>query len=97
MRHLDRRAPRAQFGFSWGRVLHPGLGGTAFVEYRLFIRERDSGKLYAEFVKVPNGTPRANLARLIRARRAQLKWVRDRLEFERLGLQDMAPRPGVPA
>ena len=94
-RPLERRAPRAQFGFSWGRVIH-NLDGKAQVEYRLFIRERDSGKLYAEFLKVPGDTfDRAGVARLIRARRAQLKWVRDRLELERLGLQDMTPRPVV--
>jgi hypothetical protein len=105
--HLERRAPRKNDGFSWGRLPLDRLGYTdpgkpqgvhqaLGVQYRLFLRD-SAGKCHANIRSFSRLDDRRHVAMMLRGMRAQLRWVVDQLEFERIGLKDPTPCPDVTA
>lgn len=97
--HLQPRACRGR-GLAWSRVLSVDAGQVTAVQYRLFLRLAHNGAtLYqshaftlAELDSAREGGRRC-IARELRGMRAQLRWRRDVLELEALGIQDTTPAP----
>lgn len=100
---LDRRGCRGR-SLAWARLPLARGDQVAGVEYRLFLRLAHSGATLcqsraftlAELESAREGG-RSCIARELRGMRAQLRWRRDQLELEALGLQDNTPAPAVSA
>ena len=91
--HLTRRALRGRARFGWLRLVDDPC---TTVTYRLFLRD-EVGTAHMEAWSFPATTPRLAIAKRLRGMRAQLRWRVDKLDFERIGLEDTTPRPQVPA
>lgn len=80
-RHIIQRAPRANGGFSWGRVLSDGKVG-----YRLFRRDH-KGALHMSISVFTHEQPRADVASTLRRARRSL---RDKVDEIDLAAMDVA-------
>lgn len=83
-RHHRRRAPRKNWGFSWGRF--PSARGdqpAARVEWRLFRRDH-TGRLHFAFRAFACDTPREHIARVLVAARRQLREEVDEIDLAAL-------------
>lgn len=102
-RHLERRGCRGR-AIAWSRVPMLAAGQVVGVEYRLFLRLAHSQATLcqshsftlAELASARTGG-RDRIAYVLRGVRMQLRWRRDVLELEALGLQDNTPAPAVSA
>lgn len=101
--HLERRGCRGR-AIAWARVPVMRDGQQVGVEYRLFARVSATGASLMEartftLVELASARPGARtvIAMMLRGMRAQLRWRRDRLDFELLGLEDTTPAPAVSA
>ena len=101
--HLERRGCRGR-ATAWARVPVMRGGQLVAVEYRLFARVSATGASLMEakafpLVMLASARPDARtvIARMVRGMRAQLRWRRDQLDFQLLGLEDATPAPAVSA
>ena len=101
--HLQRRGCRGR-AIAWARVPVMRGGDLVAVEYRLFARVSATGASLMEakafpLVMLASARPDARtvIARMVRGMRAQLRWRRDQLDFQLLGLEDATPAPAVSA
>lgn len=98
--HLERRGCRGR-AIAWARVPVMLGGQLVGVEYRLFVRVSATGASLMEAHTFSlaelagQRDPRAHIARHLRGMRAQLRWRRDQLDFQLLGLVDETPAPAV--
>lgn len=100
--HLERRGCRGRT-IAWARVPVQDAGHLVGIDYRLFVRVSATGASLmesrtfslAELAGVQD--PRGHIARTLRGMRAQLRWRRDQLDFQLLGLVDDTPAPAVAA
>ncbi|MDC7805569.1 hypothetical protein PQS31_01820 [Luteimonas sp BLCC-B24] len=83
-RHHRRRAPRKNWGFSWGRVTSArgGLPPTS-VEWRLFRRDH-TGRLHFAYRRFAVDTPREHIARVLLVARRQLREAVDEIDLAAL-------------
>lgn len=97
--HLQHKPSRGRT-VAWARV--PGRRGDGLeqVQYRLFTRLSTTGASLMELRDFDLATlscepvPARNaIARELRAMRAQLRWRRDQLDFQHLGMTDPTPAP----
>ena len=101
--HLQRRPCRGR-AIAWARVPVRNDGHLVAVEYRLFVRVSATGASLMQsraftMVELASARPDARtvIAGMLRGMRAQLRWRRDQLDFQLLGLEDTTPAPAVPA
>lgn len=101
--HLERRPTRGRT-VAWSRIPDVRDGYLVGVQYRLFVRLSTTGATVSEIrtfdlalLSTASIGARAVIAAQLRGMRAQLKWRRDQLDFQHLGLQDTAPPPAVTA
>lgn len=101
--HLERRGCRGR-AIAWARVPLVRSGELVGVEYRLFARVSATGASLMEARAFPleqlaSARPDARtvIASMVRGMRAQLRWRRDQLDFQLLGLEDATPAPAVSA
>lgn len=101
--HLERRGCRGRT-IAWARVPVMAGGQVIGIDYRLFVRVSATGASLMESRAFSlaelhglGDQARQCIARELRARRAQLKWRRDQLDFQLLGLVDDTPAPAVAA
>jgi hypothetical protein len=101
--HLQRRACRGRT-IAWARVPVMVGGQLVGVEYRLFARVSATGVSLMESRTFPleqlaSARPNARtvIAHVVQGMRAQLRWRRDQLDFQLLGLEDTTPAPAVAA
>lgn len=100
--HLERRGCRGR-SIAWARVPMQSGGTMIGVDYRLFVRVSATGASLMEsrtfsLAELAGARdPRGHIARHLRGMRAQLRWRRDQLDFQLLGLVDTTPAPAVPA
>jgi len=80
-RHLVRRTPRAQGGFSWGRVLSSGKVG-----YRLFRRDH-TGALHMFICVFRETDSRASVAGTLRRARRSLRGKVDEIDLAEMGVE----------
>lgn len=83
----QRRAPKRNGGFSWGR--YP-TGATAFIpgtEYRLFRREH-SGRVHAEMQLFAVEVDRSYIARRLLAMRHELRNRVDTIDLAAMGVTE---------
>lgn len=100
--HLERRGCRGR-AIAWARVPAQDDRTLVGIDYRLFVRVSATGASLmesrtfslAELAGVQD--PRGHIARTLRGMRAQLRWRRDQLDFQLLGLVDDTPAPAVAA
>lgn len=97
--HLERRGCRGR-ALAWARVPVMVGGQLVGVEYRLFVRVSATGASLMEartftLVELATARPGARtvIASMLRGMRAQLRWRRDQLDFQLLGLEDPTPAP----
>lgn len=97
--HLERRGCRGRT-IAWARVPVMAGGQVIGIDYRLFVRVSATGASLMESRAFSlaelhglGDQARRCIARELRARRAQLKWRRDQLDFQLLGLEDPTPAP----
>lgn len=83
-RHLERRAPRAAGGFSWGRF--PIEDGRA-MSWRLFRRDL-TGRLYPKVVNAKAGASRSAIAGQVWRARIELRDQVDEVVLQQLGVTD---------
>jgi hypothetical protein len=76
-RHLVRRAPKKNGGFSWGRF---PMGDTGIVSYRLFRRDENRA-LHTSIADFAAGTSRSAIAEVIACKRNELRDRVDMLAF----------------
>lgn len=95
--HLQRRPCRGR-NIAWGRFPVYLDGVVVGVSYRVFLRMANGTTLaqqhafsYSELAAAWNA--RDAIAGTLRGMRAQLRWRRDALELEALGIQDTTPAP----
>lgn len=79
-RHLARRPPQRNGGFSWGRV--PRQAG---VSYRLFRRDH-SGALHVSLLEFDAATPRRSIANDLRRARHKLRDKVDEIDLAAMGV-----------
>lgn len=98
-RHLERRGCRGR-AIAWSRVPMLAGGQVVGVEYRLFLRLAHSQATLCQshsFTLAELASARAGgrdfIAHVLRGVRMQLRWRRDCLELEAMGLQDTTPPP----
>ena len=101
--HLERRGCRGR-SIAWARVPVQSGGTMIGVDYRLFVRVSATGASLMEartftLVELATARPGARtvIASMLRGMRAQLRWRRDQLDFQLLGLVDDTPAPAVTA
>lgn len=101
--HLERRGCRGR-AIAWARVPVTLGGQLVGVEYRLFVRVSATGASLMEartftLVELASARPGARtvIAMMLRGMRSQLRWRRDQLDFQLLGLVDETPAPAVSA
>lgn len=101
--HLQHRPSRGRT-VAWARVPRPRSDGVECVQYRLFTRLSTTGASLAEIRDFDLATlscepvpARDAIARELAAMRAQLRWRRDQLDFQHLGMTDPTPAPTVAA
>lgn len=89
---------------AWARVPVMRGGQLVGMEYRLFARVSATGASLMESRAFPleqlaSARPNARtvIASMVRGMRAQLRWRRDQLDFQLLGLEDATPAPAVSA
>lgn len=76
-RHLTKRTPRRNGGFSWGRFpIFDSIGNCVGVEYRLFRRDH-TGALHLEVVRYYREACRSTIARDLRR---NCRYLRDRVD-----------------
>lgn len=83
-KHVARRAPRKNPGFSWGRYpsARGGLPAT-HVEWRLFRRDH-TGRLHFAYRAFAFDTPREHIAAVLLAARRQLREAVDEIDLAAL-------------
>lgn len=101
--HLKCRGCRGR-SIAWARVPVMRDGQLVGIEYRLFARVSATGASLMEartftLVELASARPGARtvIAMMLRGMRAQLRWRRDQLDFQLLGLVDTTPAPAVTA
>ena len=101
--HLERRGCRGRT-IAWARVPVMAGGQVIGIDYRLFVRVSATGASLMEartftLVELATARPGARtvIASMLRGMRAQLRWRRDQLDFQLLGLEDATPAPAVSA
>lgn len=82
-KHFARRAPRKNWGFSWGRFPSPVTGPFGTVEWRLFRRDH-TGKLHFAYRAFPVNTPRDHVAGVLLTARRQLREIVDDIDLAAL-------------
>lgn len=82
MRHMTRRPPEKQPGFSWGRNVSDDEG---VVVYRLFRRDIFS-RLYVEERRFDFDVPRYMIARSLRTARRCLRDCVDEIDLRAMGI-----------
>lgn len=87
--HLTRRPLRGRDRFGWLRMVDEPC---TTVTYRLFLRD-EVLTAHMEAWSFPADTSRLDIAKRLRGMRAQLRWRVDKLDFERIGLEDTTPQP----
>lgn len=97
--HLERRGCRGRT-IAWARVPVMAGGQVIGIDYRLFVRVSATGASLMEartftLVELATARPGARtvIASMLRGMRAQLRWRRDQLDFQLLGLEDPTPAP----
>ncbi|MGV1119197.1 hypothetical protein [Xanthomonas translucens] len=80
-RHLSRRTPQSNGGFSWGR-LQPG---EHTVTYRLFRRDL-TGELHCSLHTFHIATPRRSIANDLRRARHKLRDKVDEIDLAAMGV-----------
>lgn len=100
--HLERRGCRGRT-IAYARVPVQDAGHLVGIDYRLFVRVSATGASLMEartfsMCELASAVdPRTHIARHLRGMRAQLRWRRDQLDFQLLGLVDDTPAPAVAA
>lgn len=101
--HLKPRGCRGR-SIAWSRVPEWKDGDVASVQYRLFVRLSATGASLMEAhtftaQELAKARPdlRGAIAHHLRGMRVQLRWRRDQLDFQLLGLVDDTPAPAVTA
>ena len=94
---MERRAPRGRL-FAWLRIPYPADGSEPEgIEYRLFRRDSTGASLMQTkifplaMLERAGVGGRGQLARELRAMRAQLRWCLDQVEAERPKLPTTPP------
>ena len=97
--HLVHRGTRGRT-IAWARIPSLSDGRVTSVQYRLFLRLSTTGATVSELHVFDMETlasaatgGRKCIADHLRGMRAQLKWRRDQLDFQHLGLEDPTPAP----
>lgn len=101
--HLVRRSCRGRT-VAWARIPATRDGQLVGVQYRLFVRLSTTGATLSELhtfdlalLSTASTSARHVIAATLRGMRAQLKWRRDQLDFQHLGMTDTTPAPAVAA
>lgn len=79
-RHMQRRRPKANGGFSWGRI-----PGEASVTYRLFRRDH-TGALHVSQISFLSSAPVTQMASTLKIAKRRLRDTVDELDLAAMGI-----------
>lgn len=101
--HLAKRGTRGRT-IAWARIPSLSEGRVTAVQYRLFLRLSTTAATVSELRVFPLEMlasaacgGRKCIADQLRGMRAQLRWRRDQLDFQNLGMEDTTPAPAARA